>query len=158
MLNLERLRTLDALARHGSVVAASAALHVTTSAVSQQLGKLERETGRQLIARQGRGVRLTDAGQIATQTFEMDWVPLLLLILVSVTGLGIWWDYEFMRGKAHDFMAITHAITVVLFLLLLHLLALCRCRGRRGVGVIRSGSDRRLRDGYRRTRLRRGHL
>jgi hypothetical protein len=61
--------------------------------------------------------RLTDAGQIATQTFEMDWVPLLLLILVSVTGLGIWWDYEFMRGKAHDFMAITHAITVVLFLL-----------------------------------------
>ncbi|MFJ3744221.1 LysR family transcriptional regulator [Streptomyces albidoflavus] len=64
MLNLERLRTLDALARHGSVVAASAALHVTTSAVSQQLGKLERETGRQLIARQGRGVRLTDAGQL----------------------------------------------------------------------------------------------
>jgi hypothetical protein len=60
--------------------------------------------------------RITDAGQIATQTFEMDWMPLVLLVLVSVTGLGITWDYELLRGKAHAFMAITHAIAVVLFL------------------------------------------
>ncbi|AWK09348.1 LysR family transcriptional regulator [Streptomyces spongiicola] len=64
MLNLERLRTLDALARHGSVSAAADGLHVTTSAVSQQMSKLEREVGQQLLARNGRGVRLTDAGRL----------------------------------------------------------------------------------------------
>ncbi|MFE7385714.1 LysR family transcriptional regulator [Streptomyces zhihengii] len=64
MLNLERLRTLDALARHGSVSAAAEGLHVTTSAVSQQMAKLEREVGQQLLARNGRGVRLTDAGRL----------------------------------------------------------------------------------------------
>ncbi|AOT57822.1 HTH-type transcriptional regulator GltC [Streptomyces rubrolavendulae] len=64
VLNLERLRTLDALARHGSVSGAADALHVTTSAVSQQLAKLEREVGQQLVAKNGRGVRLTDAGHL----------------------------------------------------------------------------------------------
>ncbi|GAA2284706.1 LysR family transcriptional regulator [Streptomyces ruber] len=64
MLNLERLRTLDALARHGSVSGAAAGLHVTTSAVSQQMAKLEREVGQRLLARNGRGVRLTDAGRL----------------------------------------------------------------------------------------------
>ncbi|MFF8732495.1 LysR family transcriptional regulator [Streptomyces sp. NPDC015171] len=67
MLNLERLRTLDAVARHGSVSAAAEALHVTTSAVSQQLGKLERELGQQLLAKNGRGVRLTDAGRLLSE-------------------------------------------------------------------------------------------
>ncbi|MFC5803067.1 LysR substrate-binding domain-containing protein [Streptomyces formicae] len=64
MLNLERLRTLDALARHGSVSGAADGLHVTTSAVSQQMAKLEREIGQQLLAKNGRGVRLTDAGRL----------------------------------------------------------------------------------------------
>lgn len=64
MLNLERLRTLDALARHGSVSGAAEGLHVTTSAVSQQMAKLEREVGQQLLAKNGRGVRLTDAGRL----------------------------------------------------------------------------------------------
>ncbi|MBM7442232.1 LysR family transcriptional regulator [Streptomyces sp. HB132] len=64
MLNLERLRTLDALARHGSVSGAAGGLHVTTSAVSQQMAKLEREVGQRLLARNGRGVRLTDAGRL----------------------------------------------------------------------------------------------
>ncbi|MFH8476794.1 LysR substrate-binding domain-containing protein [Streptomyces sp. NPDC018000] len=64
MLNLERLRTLDALARLGSVSGAAEGLHVTTSAVSQQMSKLEREVGQQLLAKNGRGVRLTDAGRL----------------------------------------------------------------------------------------------
>ncbi|MDW6058309.1 LysR family transcriptional regulator [Streptomyces sp. FXJ1.4098] len=64
MLNLERLRTLYAVSRHGSVSGAAEGLHVTTSAVSQQLAKLERETGQQLLAKNGRGVRLTDAGRL----------------------------------------------------------------------------------------------
>ncbi|MDH6221335.1 LysR family transcriptional regulator [Streptomyces pseudovenezuelae] len=67
MLNLERLRTLDALARHGSVSGAADALHVTTSAVSQQMSKLEREVSQQLLAKNGRGVRLTDAGRLLAE-------------------------------------------------------------------------------------------
>ncbi|MEB8343459.1 LysR family transcriptional regulator [Streptomyces endophyticus] len=67
MLNLERLRVLDALARHGSVSGAAEGLHVTTSAVSQQMAKLEREAGQQLLAKHGRGVRLTDAGRLLAE-------------------------------------------------------------------------------------------
>lgn len=67
MLNLERLRVLDALARHGSVSGAAEGLHVTTSAVSQQMAKLEREAGQQLLAKRGRGVRLTDAGRLLAE-------------------------------------------------------------------------------------------
>lgn len=67
MLSLDRLRTLDALARHGSVSGAAEGLHITTSAVSQQLAKLEREVGQRLLAKHGRGVRLTDAGRLLAQ-------------------------------------------------------------------------------------------
>ncbi len=67
MLNLERLRTLNAVARHGSVSGAADGLHVTTSAVSQQLSKLEREAGQQLLVKSGRGVRLTDAGRLLAE-------------------------------------------------------------------------------------------
>ena len=65
MLNLDRLRALHAVAAHGSIHAAAETLHVTTSAVSQQLAKLEREIGQPLLEKQGRGVRLTDAGRAA---------------------------------------------------------------------------------------------
>jgi len=61
--------------------------------------------------------RLTHAGQIAVQTFEGDWLPLLLLLAISLTGLGISLDYKLMNGEAHQFMAITHAMTVILFLI-----------------------------------------
>lgn len=64
MLNMERLRALHAVATHGSVNAAATALHVTTSAVSQQLAKLEDEVGEPLLERRGRGVRLTDAATL----------------------------------------------------------------------------------------------
>ena len=60
--------------------------------------------------------RLTDGGLLATQSFDMDVLPLVLLLAVSVTGLGLTWDYELMQGRAHAFMAITHAITVILLL------------------------------------------
>jgi DNA-binding transcriptional LysR family regulator len=64
MLNLERLRALHAVADRGSVNAAAQALHVTTSAISQQLAKLETEIGQPLLERNGRGVRLTDAATL----------------------------------------------------------------------------------------------
>jgi DNA-binding transcriptional LysR family regulator len=61
MINFERLRTLHAVAAHGSVNAAATALHVTNSAISQQIAKLEIELGQSLLEPNGRGVRLTDA-------------------------------------------------------------------------------------------------
>ena len=56
MLNLDRLRALHAVSAHGSIIAAAETLNVTTSAVSQQLAKLESETGQTLLERHGRGV------------------------------------------------------------------------------------------------------
>jgi DNA-binding transcriptional LysR family regulator len=67
MLDLERLRALHSVATYGSVSAAADVLHVTTSAVSQQLAKLERETGQKLLERNGRGVRLTDAAHLLVE-------------------------------------------------------------------------------------------
>jgi DNA-binding transcriptional LysR family regulator len=64
MLSVERMKTLEAIATHGSVGGAAAALHLTTSAVSQQMAKLEDEIGQVLLERQGRGVRLTDAAEV----------------------------------------------------------------------------------------------
>ncbi|MFI5648943.1 LysR family transcriptional regulator [Kitasatospora sp. NPDC051705] len=63
MMDLGRLRALHAVAVHGSVGGAAAALGFTPSAVSQQIAKLERETRTVLLERQGRGVVLTDAAQ-----------------------------------------------------------------------------------------------
>jgi len=64
VLNLERLRVLHAVATTGSLAGASRTLHVTTSAVSQQMARLEREVGQSLVERRGRGVRLTEAGAL----------------------------------------------------------------------------------------------
>lgn len=62
MLDVRRLRILHQVAVHGSLAAAARSLAFTPSAVSQQLGALEREAGVALLERDGRGVRLTDAG------------------------------------------------------------------------------------------------
>ncbi|WP_109212229.1 MULTISPECIES: LysR family transcriptional regulator [Microbacterium] len=65
-----RLRTLLAVARAGSVIAAAEELFITPSAVSQQIKQLEREAGRVLVMRTSRGTVLTPAGQIAAQAAE----------------------------------------------------------------------------------------
>lgn len=62
MLNLARLQTLCALADHGSIAATARALHLSESAVSQQLARLRVETGHELLARVGRGLSFTPAG------------------------------------------------------------------------------------------------
>ncbi|MBW4095545.1 MAG: LysR family transcriptional regulator [Acidobacteria bacterium] len=62
MIDVLGLRALTAIATHGSVVAASAALGYTPSAVSQQVKKLEKQAGMPLLERQGRGVLLTQRG------------------------------------------------------------------------------------------------
>lgn len=60
--------------------------------------------------------RLTNGGLIATQTFDGDWLPLLLLIAISLTGIGIVFDYTYLDGKTNQFMSVSHAVTVILFL------------------------------------------
>src|SRR3954471_3424056 len=64
MLDVSRLRVIDAVARHGSVTAAARELSYSQSSVSHHLARLEAETGAQLLQRVGRGIRLTPAGQL----------------------------------------------------------------------------------------------
>ena len=64
MLDLTRLRVIDAVARCGSVTAAAKELSYSQPSVSHHLARLESETGAQLLQRVGRGVRLTPAGQL----------------------------------------------------------------------------------------------
>ncbi|MCR6031699.1 LysR family transcriptional regulator [Nocardioides sp. zg-579] len=62
MIDLAALTSLRAVAAHGSVVAAADALGFTPSAVSQQVKRLERQTGVPLLERVGRGVVLSRHG------------------------------------------------------------------------------------------------
>src|SRR3954464_10082118 len=64
MLDVNRLRVIDAVARHGSVTAAAKELHYSQPSVTHHLTRLESETGAQLLQRVGRGIRLTPAGQL----------------------------------------------------------------------------------------------
>jgi DNA-binding transcriptional LysR family regulator len=72
MLDVNRLRVIDAVARHGSVTAAAKELHYSQPSVTHHLSRLEAETGAQLLQRVGRGIRLTAAGQLlATRAAEI---------------------------------------------------------------------------------------
>jgi molybdate transport repressor ModE-like protein len=64
MLDVTRLRVLAAVARLGSVTAAARELNYSQPSVSHHLARLEQETGAQLLQRVGRGIRLTEAGQL----------------------------------------------------------------------------------------------
>jgi DNA-binding transcriptional LysR family regulator len=61
-LDPRRLALLAAVVRAGGVLAAARALHVTPSAISQQLARLEREAGVALLGRGGRRIGVTAAG------------------------------------------------------------------------------------------------
>ncbi|MGI8882578.1 MAG: LysR family transcriptional regulator [Jatrophihabitans sp.] len=63
-LDLRRLRLLRELDEHGTVTAAAAALHLSPSAVSQQISGLSRDVGVPLLERHGRGVRLTGQARV----------------------------------------------------------------------------------------------
>jgi LysR family transcriptional regulator, low CO2-responsive transcriptional regulator len=58
-----QLATFVAVARAGSVRGAAAALVVTEPAVSAAVAALQRDLGVELVARQGRGIALTPAGE-----------------------------------------------------------------------------------------------
>jgi molybdate transport repressor ModE-like protein len=65
-----RLRVLLAVARTGGVLAAADELGITPSAVSQQLNKLEDETGHALVLRTPKGSVLTPAGLAVAEAGE----------------------------------------------------------------------------------------
>lgn len=65
-----RLRVLLAVARTGGVLAAADELGITASAVSQQLNKLEDETGHALVVRTPKGSLLTPAGLAIAEAGE----------------------------------------------------------------------------------------
>lgn len=65
-----RLRVLLAIARTGGVLAAADELGISPSAVSQQLTKLEDETGHALVVRTPKGSVLTPAGLAVAEAGE----------------------------------------------------------------------------------------
>ena len=63
-MELRQLRYLDAVARRRSFTRAALDLHVAQSALSQQVGRLERELGVELLRRTTRRVEVTEAGDL----------------------------------------------------------------------------------------------
>jgi hypothetical protein len=61
--------------------------------------------------------RMVDHGAAATQQFAQDVLPLLALFAISMTGLMLTASYTWMRGYGYEFLAVLHALTVILTLL-----------------------------------------
>lgn len=57
--------------------------------------------------------RMREEGAAALQRFAEDFMPLILLFAVSLTGLMLTASYTWMKGYAYTFIAILHAITVI---------------------------------------------
>jgi NNP family nitrate/nitrite transporter-like MFS transporter len=57
--------------------------------------------------------RLRDRGALTLQDFSSDFLPLILLFAISVTGLALTASTLWLRGSFYGFLAILHAITVV---------------------------------------------
>ncbi|WP_460521172.1 LysR family transcriptional regulator [Humibacter antri] len=63
-LDAHTLRIIRAIVEHGSITAAAGALGYSQPALSQHLRRTEARIGMPLVARSGRGVRLTEAGRV----------------------------------------------------------------------------------------------
>ncbi|HWH70083.1 MAG TPA: hypothetical protein VNT26_11910, partial [Candidatus Sulfotelmatobacter sp.] len=61
--------------------------------------------------------RMRDEGAVALQLFMEDFLPLLLLFAVSITGLLLTVSYTWLKGYGYDFLALVHAGTVIFTLL-----------------------------------------
>ncbi|PWC91127.1 LysR family transcriptional regulator [Azospirillum sp. TSO5] len=83
-MSLRALRTLQAIARHGSFARAGEAVGLTQSAVSLQVKSLEEEFGAQLFDRSRRLPALTDAGRIVLEKSQ----EVLALYDQIATALG----------------------------------------------------------------------
>lgn len=65
MVNYKQLHYFWAVAKAGSIVRASRQLHITPQTLSGQIGILEESLGVSLFRRVGRGIELTETGQLA---------------------------------------------------------------------------------------------
>lgn len=63
--------------------------------------------------------RMTDEGAAAVQRYGEDFLPLIALFAVSITGLMLTASYTWMDGYGYQFLAILHAVTVIFTLLYL---------------------------------------
>ncbi len=63
--------------------------------------------------------RFRDRGAQALQSFALDFLPIILLFALSVTGLALTVSQNWLRGEFYSFLAILHAITVIAALLYL---------------------------------------
>lgn len=63
--------------------------------------------------------RMLDRGAQAVQSFGMDFLPIILLFAISITGLALTASSLWGRGAFYGFLAILHAITVIAALLFL---------------------------------------
>jgi hypothetical protein len=63
--------------------------------------------------------RFRDRGAQAVQSFALDFLPIILLFAISVTGLALTVSQNWLRGEFYSFLAILHAITVIAALLFL---------------------------------------
>jgi DNA-binding transcriptional LysR family regulator len=127
-MDVRRLGLLRELAQRGSVTAVARALHLTPSAVSQQLKALEREAGVALTERSGRGLALTGPGRMLAETAKD--------IAVAIeTAESVWADFvEQPRGE----------VTVTVFPSVGQMLlpgALQRVAGVAGLTVVCSDQD-----------------
>ncbi len=61
--------------------------------------------------------RMRSRDALVLQRFGEDFLPLILLFAVSVTGLMLVVSYQWMEGYAYEFLSITHAVTVIVTLL-----------------------------------------
>jgi len=89
--------------------------------------------------------RMIDHGAAATQQFGEDILPLVLLLAISVTGLMLTVSYTWMKGYAYSFLAILHAVTVIVTLLWLpfgKLFHVFQRPAQLGVGFYKSAAER----------------
>ena len=63
--------------------------------------------------------RFRDRGAQAVQSFALDFLPIIMLFAISVTGLALTVSQNWLRGEFYSFLAILHAMTVIAALLYL---------------------------------------
>jgi ribosomal protein S27AE len=61
--------------------------------------------------------RMREEGAAALQTFTEDFLPLILLFAVSISGLLLTVSYTWLKGYGYEFLSLAHAVTVIFTLL-----------------------------------------
>lgn len=107
---LSRLKPFEAAARHESFTLAAAELGMTQTAVSKQIGQLERDLGTKLFERRNRAVFLTDEGRRFGR-------------VVSAALADIAAEVDYLRGDRRSDELILHCQLCEAFYWLMHRLA-----------------------------------